>query len=349
MQIQEHSPNDMLTKCAPVSYDAQARCPLWLACLNTWMDGNQEKINYLQRLDGMCLTGDVSSRVFPIFWGPGLNGKSVHCNTLLGLMGDYATIAPRGFLHHRFYEEHPTEIASLYGVRLVIAQETRPGMKLRSDLVKTMTGDITLKGRFMRQDYFDFKITHHTILMTNNLPIIDDPSDAIWDRVHLVEWPVRIPDDKVDVHLLDKLKSEWPGILNWLIEGCQQWIKDDYQLIPPDAVKTATQQYRKASDQLVGFFDDCCNFEPEVFVPVAALRTAYDSWAKENGIAENEVLKSRTFNERLRAKNCRNAPKWCKNEAGTEKQRKCWIGINLTAKSQGNNENDQGFDENLPI
>lgn len=120
-----HDPTNLITKITNVDYDPNAQCPLWMNCMSTWMSGDTKMIDYLQRLGGMCLTGDISSRVFVIFHGPGKNGKSVFADTLLEILGDYATIAHETLLEYSKYDRHPTEIADLWGKRLIIASETR--------------------------------------------------------------------------------------------------------------------------------------------------------------------------------------------------------------------------------
>lgn len=296
MEVCPHDSADMITKVAAVTYDPLATCPLWLSCVDTWMAGDAEKTDYLKRLLGSCLTGDVSARVAPFWYGAGLNGKSVCGNAMLGLLGDYGTTAPRGLLASRFNEEHPTEIASLFGVRLAVASETRPNMRLRVDLVKQMTGERTLKARHMREDYFEFQITHKTIMMTNSLPVIEDTSDSIWDRVHLLPWTVRIPPEKVDGHLIDKLAAERSGILNWLIEGACKIQTDSWLLIPPEVVKVATREYRHDQDVIGRFADDCLDFtDPEARLPVRDMRAAFNTWCDENG--ERAKVTSRQFND----------------------------------------------------
>jgi putative DNA primase/helicase len=326
---QRHNPDDLITKMAPVKYDAEAKSPLWLNCLDLWMNGDQDKIDYLQRLGGVCLTGITIDRVFPIFFGSGKNGKSAFCNTILGLMGDYATTATKTLLAQSILsDEHPTEIADLYGRRLVIAQETKPHMKLRLDLVKAMTGDTKLKGRFMRQDFFEFEVTHKTILMTNNLPVIKETSDAIWDRVHLVEWPVRISDDQQDVNLLDKLKTEWPGILNWLIEGCIKW-QEDGQLLPTETIRERTLEYREESDPLADFVNERCILGASNLVTsMKELGAAYDQWVTDNEIKYPSSRRTLAAYFRERGKKTKNV-RYC------GKQTKCWIGVGLKSVVEG--------------
>jgi len=319
-----HRPDDMFTKLAPVKYDPMVKAPMWSKCLDTWMESEQENIGYLQKLMGMCLTGDICARVFPIFYGSGQNGKSVFLDTIREMMGDYALTAPEDLLIEKQYHVHPTEIATLAGRRLVTLDETKPNMRLRTALVKRMTGDRTLQARFMRQDFFEFHTTHKTILTTQNLPRITETADAIWDRVHLLPWTFRIPDQERDPHLLDRLKSEWSGILNWLIDGCMAWQKEGYMLPPPDVVKIATENYRRESDPLADFVEEILllNMPAESRIRKSKLRAAYDQWAKQNNV--KYPISNRQLSEYLRIRGIRDGV--AKIDGKTVK---VWYGIGL--------------------
>jgi len=335
-QLKPHNPYDMITQLAPVSYPAeqeQASIKLWLDCLNTWHRGDKEAIDYLQRLAGMCLTGDISSRCFPIFYGGGKNGKSGFLDTLMMMLGDYATIAPRTLLKVSRNEEHATELACLMGKRLVIASETKKSMKLKVALIKAMTGDAKMKARFMRQDYFDFQPTHKIILMTQNLPVIDEASDAIWDRVHKMEWAVRIPDHKQNTRLLEDLKAEWPGILKWAVDGCLKWQKDGI-LIPTESIRQQTEEYRAEMNPIKAFIDDNCIIGPELFIAVTELRQHYDTWGNINDM--DDRLSVRDFNTVLSESGYKRVPNRMNGKVV-----KCWQGISIA--------NETVDEDDLPI
>jgi putative DNA primase/helicase len=85
--------------------------------------------------------------------------------------------------------------------------------KMRIGLVKKLTGNKYLKGRFMRQDYFQFERTHKTVLVTNNKPVVTETSNAVWRRLRLIPFEVIIPEERQDRHLTERLVAEWPGIL----------------------------------------------------------------------------------------------------------------------------------------
>jgi putative DNA primase/helicase len=238
----------------------------------------------------------VREQVLPIFHGPGANGKSVFLETLAGMMGDYACYAPAGLLVQTGNQEHPTELADLMGRRLVIASETEEGHRLKIQRVKQLTGDIRLKARYMRQDYFEFDQTHKLILVCNNKPIIPESTNAIWRRVKLVPFEVVIPAEERDENLIEKLRAEWPGILNWAIAGCLMWQKEG--LDAPEQVREATKEYESEQDVLGAFIEDCCVMSADALVSRADIFAEYQKWVESNH--ERKILDRNSFYERLR-------------------------------------------------
>ena len=84
-------PNNRMDYCmkAAGTYSAPpgTRCPLWLAFLDTAMNGDQDLIAYLQRVCGYCLTGLIKEHALFFLYGTGGNGKGVFINTLRGIFG----------------------------------------------------------------------------------------------------------------------------------------------------------------------------------------------------------------------------------------------------------------------
>lgn len=296
-QNRPHDPADMVTKLAPVNYNASATCPLWDAFLLRVMKGNEVMIRYLQRIAGLALTGDSSVQELWFFFGAGANGKSVFVETICGMMGDYATPAAPSLIASSTNDGHPTEIADLAGTRLAFASETEEGTRLRVQLLKRLTGDKKLKGRFMRQDFFEFERTHKLIVITNNPPVIRETSNAIWRRVRIVPFVVTIPEAERDPNLMDKLQAEWPGILNWCIAGCLDWQRNGMQT--PEAVKLATDTYRADQDVLAEFIGERCIVAQDAHVRPPELYADYVTWSKS--IGDHQPLDRSGFYTRVRA------------------------------------------------
>jgi putative DNA primase/helicase len=292
-----HSPNDLITRISPVVFDSAATCPLWTKFLDRIMATNDDLIGYIQRIAGLCLTGANSIQELWIFYGGGANGKSVFVDTLSYILADFAGVAPESLLIvRRGSPEHPTEVAGLHRKRLVVASETEDGGKLRLQLVKKMTGDEKLTGRYMRQDYFEFRRTHKLILVTNHRPQISESTEAAWRRIRLIPFAVTIPPADRDPNLLAKLKAEAPGILNWMIAGCLDWQKNGMQ--PPTEVLAATEEYQADADPLGDFLSDRCMVGEAVRVSRAELWANYQQWAKLTG--ECDGMDRSAFYERVR-------------------------------------------------
>src|SRR5262249_44200713 len=154
-------------------------------------------IAFMQMLCGICLTGDVSPQILPVFYGSGANGKSTLLTALFEILGpDYAIAAPPGLLTVKKGERHPTELATLFGKRLVVDSETAEGAQFNETLVKQLTGGDKISARRMREDFWTFTPTHKILLCTNHKPEIRETQNAIWRRVKLVPFNVAIPGDK---------------------------------------------------------------------------------------------------------------------------------------------------------
>ncbi len=294
-ELRPHRQADLIRKLAPVEYHPDAPAPLWDSFLARIMDGNSEMISYLSRIAGLCLTADISVQELFIFWGSGANGKSVFLDTSLGLLGEYAGLAPDSLLTARSYGEHPTEIADLRGRRLVVASETEESARLRLSMIKRMTGDRTLKGRFMRQDFFEFPRTHKTILVTNNRPVVSEQTQAVWRRIRLVPFTVTIPESERDPALLDKLRAEWPGILAWAVRGCLDWQRSGMQ--PPHDVLAATEAFRGEQDLFGDFIAECLIRGAGWRISRHLVYHTYSTWAERTG--EKPITRVALF-ERLR-------------------------------------------------
>ena len=198
---------------------------------------------------------------------------------MMGIMGDYAIKAPRDFCIASKSKSHPTEIADLFGKRLVVITETGDGQLLDEALVKEITGGDTLRGRRMREDFWEFRPTHLPLMVTNHRPSVRGVDNGIWRRLLVVPFSVVIPADKQDPELGVKLKAEWPQILRWMVNGYL-----DYQakgLYPPESVKVATSDYRSEMDSFGSFIDQCCTLDPSLQSKKLYLK--YKHWCEDHG------------------------------------------------------------------
>lgn len=296
-EMREHDPKLLMTRMTAVAPAAGA-APIWQEFLHIATGGDVEMQRYLQRLAGYSLTGVTQEQQLTFMWGPGGNGKGTFLNSLVEIWGDYAKVAPMEMFTASKFDRHPTELADLKGARLVTAQETQEGRRWDESKVKALTGGDRVKARFMAKDFFEFTPTFKLVFAGNHKPGIANLDDAIQRRFHLVPFTIKPP--KKDVMLMEKLKAEWPQILQWAIEGCLMWQREG--LNPPKSIVAATTEYFDDEDPIGQWLRERVAIDAEAgFIRSGDLYDDYGEWCGENGEyrrsakALTQILMSRGF------------------------------------------------------
>jgi putative DNA primase/helicase len=230
---------------------------------------------------GYSLTGSTEEHALFFLYGLGANGKSTFLNAITAAAGDYHRTTPIETFTASNHDRHPTELAALRGARLVTATETEEGRRWAESRIKALTGGDKIAARFMRQDFFEFQPMFKLIIAGNHKPGLRSVDEAIRRRFHLIPFTVTIPPAERDEHLPDKLKSELPGILAWMIEGCLDW--QETGLAPPEIVTADTAQYLEAEDAIAAWIEDCAGRDPNNFEKSTKLFTSWSEWAEKSG------------------------------------------------------------------
>jgi len=282
-ELQAHSRGDLLTKLAPVEYDAGAVDPRWERFIGQTTGGDAELAGFLQRAAGYSLTGDTGEEVLFLAHGPAATGKSTLLETLKATLGEMAVTADfETFLKRRDGGGPRNGIAQLAGARFVASIEVDEGRELAEALVKTITGGDTVRGSFMYRDSFEFVPAFKLWLAANHAPAVSDDDDAIWRRIVRVPFDNQVPPGERDRTLKAHLRQPNAAVLAWMVEGCLAW--QERGLDVPESVTAATETYRDAMDPLAEFLDQRCTLDPRASVPKAALHAAYEAWAREQGV-----------------------------------------------------------------
>ena len=191
--LRQHDRADLITKLCPVRFDATAQCPRWLEFLDRIFSSNSAIIQFVQRVCGLCLTGDVSEQILLVFHGVGANGKSVLLITLLSILGpDYAMQAPPDLLMEKRGEAHPTNAPTCTASDWCAASRQKTAGRLAESLVKSLTGGDRIRPADARR-----LLGVHSDPQANTClqsqarhPGTDH---GIWRRIRLVPFTVVIP------------------------------------------------------------------------------------------------------------------------------------------------------------
>ncbi|MCE5314439.1 MAG: phage/plasmid primase, P4 family [Armatimonadota bacterium] len=312
-ELREHSQADLMTKLCPVDYDPAAACPTWEKTVSEVFDNNAELVSYYQRAQGYCLTADTSEQCFFLLHGDGSNGKSTLLNVAKDILADYSrstgvdTLMVKSGASVRDMEG----VGRLMGSRFVSAIETDVSQHLAEGLVKSLTGQDVVTGAFLYGSTFEFRPTFKLWLACNHKPVISGDDWGVWRRVRLVPFNVQFDGDRRDAMLPDKLKLEYIGILNWMVQGCLAW--QSAGLGTCDAVNDATADYRKSQDKMNDFLSDCCTLEPDATCTSKVLYDRYKLWCVENGLRHpwtNKVFSQKLGQRGLESKHMVNGRTW---------------------------------------
>lgn len=297
LDLRPHDPADRITKVTAGAYLTGAYPTgfgeRWTAFLARVLPDSDVR-EFLARLAGVGLLGLVTEHVLGILTGVGRNGKGVFYGSLGHALGDYATVAEPDLFMHR-EGAHPTGEMDLRGVRWAVISESDKGRRLAEATVKRLTGGDEIKARRMRQDFVRFKPSHTAVLVTNHLPVVSGDDPALWARMRVVPFDVVIPAEERDPHLEERLRLEADAILSWAVDGYRQYL-DLGGLSEPDAVRVATDNYRRDSDAVRRFVDECCLVNPHMYMTTDQGFARWAQWAVNDGA---EQLSRKAFGQAL--------------------------------------------------
>ena len=294
-KFRKHQQSDYITKVANVEYDPKADCPQWKQFLREIMDYKTDMINFVQTAVGWAMTGDISEQTMFILFGSGANGKSTFLNTIMYLLGDYAIATPTESFMRKNGDQNTNDIARLRGTRFVTTTEAEQGRRLSEPIIKQITGNDKMTARFLYGEFFNFVPTFKIFMATNHKPVIKGTDHGIWRRIKLIPFTTRIPDEKQDKNLEEKLKAEASGILNWLLEGTVRWRREG--LRAPAAILNATDEYRGEMDVIGNFLKERCLQKKELSIRIRELYKAYADWCDDN---KEHTVSERFFSMRLK-------------------------------------------------
>lgn len=239
--VHSHDPEDMITKCTAVAPHTKGgeRFQNFIREVT----GNDEELAHFLKVSlGACLSGALESH-WMLFWiGTGRNGKNTLGDLVAYVMGDYSKKIPSATLMAKAHESHPTDIASLQGVRLATSSEVAGGARWNEARINELTGDETLTARFMRGDFFTFPRTHKHLIYGNHRPQLSSSTPALKSRIKIVPFSQSF-EGRADPTLPETLRQEAGYVLQWLIDGHAEWLDNGRSLPLCAAVEAESDDY----------------------------------------------------------------------------------------------------------
>lgn len=284
-ELQPHDPALLLTKITRVAYKPEARGEV-----HDWEKAKEalplEVCEYLLDRLGQATTGYPPGDDKMLFdTGSGGNGKSTLLEPVRLCLGDYAAMVPQKLLLAN-PNEHPTELMTLRGLRLAVVEELPESARMNTQRLKTIVGTGAITARLMRKDFVTFAPTHALIVNTNHAPNVIETDHGTWRRLERINFAREYRHGGVDETLRERVKRQagQEAALADLVWSAQRYYANGRLMPrPPEAVQEATAQWRTDSDDVLTFFNDRLEADPDAAVSMADVLSEFNQYLAERG------------------------------------------------------------------
>ena len=205
-----------------------AECPRFHVFLDRVLPDPQAQAQ-LCRFFGLALADTCRYESFAYLYGPtARNGKSTALQVLQSMVGrhnvahvDVSTICDR-------FAAWPLADCKI-NICGDMRTEARYGelAKIEGTFKDFVSGG-ALEYEQKGKDKYASRCRARFLFAGNDLPSFVDKSDALWERIRIIHFPVHIPADERDPYLADKIvRDELPGVLQWALSGLADIIQQD--------------------------------------------------------------------------------------------------------------------------
>lgn len=251
IKTKDHDATDYFFQSLPYPYDPGATYPGWQEFLDTVLpDKDVQKV--VQEFFGICLAPSLHVEKALVNIGTGANGKSVMMNIMTHVLGE-DNVSHYG-INGLCDEKSTTRIMLQH--KLLNAATEFSGKIWDNGFFKMLVSGEPVEAKRLYQDPITMTEYARLAFNCNSAPKSRDSSDGFIRRLLMIEFSVKIPPEKQDPDLADKLKSEASGILNWCIEGLQRYLKNGQKFSRSASVKAMAESLSEELDTVRQFISE---------------------------------------------------------------------------------------------
>lgn len=297
-----HDAKYLLSKCTNFNYKKDAGYSIWKDFMMQVFQVDIDKTEYVQRLFGYGLTTDTSQEQCYLFYGATTrNGKSTMLDTISYMLGDYALKMSPDSLAQKKTDSRiaNSDIARLQNCRFVHCSEPEKKMIFNVAFLKNVLGGEPINARYLYQDCFQFYPTFKIFINSNYLPTVNDDTLFSSGRIMVIEFKKHFDESEQDKTLKERFREDdvLSGIFNWCLIGLKSYRAIGLQ--PPQSVLAAVDDYRRKSDKISNFMDECFEKRPDSVLSCQGVYYFYTQWCRSNGYG---VDNRKNFTQSIKAK-----------------------------------------------
>lgn len=282
---QVHTPAWFSTSILPYDYDPKAECPRWLRLMIETFGNDISAVRLLRQFFGYWITPDVSRQVALFLYGYEGSGKSTIAKVAEALIGEqncsYLGVSEFGT---RF------SLTSTFGKLLNISDEVQRLSIDAEGNFKWYLGGMPMSFEHKGVDRFSAKPTARLLACVNEWPQIRDTTGAVWRRIKIIPFTHSLPEKRQNPNLVEELKQELPGILNWAIGGLADLLENGFaECKSGEELKAAK---RAASQPATVYAEQMVKRTGGGFVGSKQLVEAFKRWANANAFDGRDVTEA---------------------------------------------------------
>ena len=301
MTLEPHSPDIKSTIQIDCEWsEKDIETPIYDNYIKTLVNSDTKTIHFLNQYAGVALSNicgyKMKQSLFMI--GEGDSGKSQYKLLLEYMLGnrnccaiDLKTL------------ERPFALVGLYRKRLAGTADMSYMKISELSNFKNITGGDLLRGEAKGKDAFNFRFNGVLLFCANKKPHFGgDTGDHVYRRMIFVDCPNKIPEEKQDKNLLNKMKLEYVGIVRKWVLALKTVIDAGYRYDIPEKSKESLEKFKIENDSVLSFISECVvkrltskldNCTTKIMYEV------YKEWCKNNnnGHYESNPTFKRTFTQ----------------------------------------------------
>lgn len=301
IEVKDHSYDSYLTSKFNVVYDEKADCPTWKKLLKDYfktIDDCDDVVRHFCEIMGYAIQNDKWMQSFIVMRGIGGEGKSFLLKMIMDMLGINNCLLID--LSNFFNNTHAT--AELMGKYLVIDDDFKKGTVLNDSIIKKFSEnkDITVNKKY--HNGFNITTQSMTIINANNPIKLSDTSRGLVRRGHVFWFYTLIEDSLKNPLLAKKLRAEFSGFFNLLLESFVN-LRKRYRFDVPQSMQNNLTEWLEGSNPLITFLNEKYIITKSSTDKSVTLQQAFNRY-KEYMELENESIYKLTknnFKEDLKA------------------------------------------------
>lgn len=312
--------NRYLTSMINVDYIPGFRHPIFDNFINSIMDFDIGRIEYLKTVFGYAVIGSPREQLCFILKGTGANGKTTLIDSISNVLTpSYCCTVPKNIItreNNRDINASSSMYMRLRNKRVVFTSELGKDDSIAGASFKKLIGGGRITAREVYKAAVEFDLTATLIIDSNYLPKIESACDeeayAIKRRMVIIPFNHRFAADERDVSLPQKLSdyAVQSAILAWIIEGALTYMR--YGLRPTQAILYELNTYMESENSILQFFNTCVTDtgNPNDFTGTGELYRAYVDYCIANNLkvvtsqkfAKCDILKTKQKSDKANAR-----------------------------------------------